>query len=113
MNRESRHHVLWERRKQSVDRLHKKLRNHPGMVIPLDKDVHRTLHHEVSSPIVPSHNLALYMLDHLRGDTVEQRFVSVLESLDELSGFGRGQLADEAGLLAENLHKQNIYMELS
>jgi hypothetical protein len=48
----SKHHVWWERRdyKSSIE---KRFRNHAGLVIPLNNDVHKFLHLVVPAPPKP------------------------------------------------------------
>lgn len=47
-NRITRHHTLWERREYAKTTLPNRLREHPGMVIPLPRSDHDQLHLEIA-----------------------------------------------------------------
>lgn len=71
------HHVLFERRTWLAHDPNKKLRNMPGLIVPLHHTVHDALHKEIATVPVPNYRLGQGILniyrdnpdDHMRSAT--------------------------------------------
>lgn len=59
------HHLGWEKRHWQKNNILRKLRDHGGMVIPMNLFDHRDLHHDMMEPPMPKPHQAEELLSYL------------------------------------------------
>lgn len=117
-DRLSKHHTLWERREYQRHSVQKRLREHPGMIIPIPRRDHDQLHMEVEALPVISDNLARVALTHLAGMdwqiASDRPRLDMFDSLTEhfySQSYRLGRIGREAGMFAEQFEDQRRHLE--
>jgi len=114
-NNFNRHHTQWSKREWSRESYSRKLREHPGMIIPLYIPTHNSLHREIPPISPPFRTLGLIALAHLQSmDIVDPYYVipSQADYLWQLAERQNGQIGDEAGKYAQHLEWQIEFLGL-
>ena len=65
MKNVNRHHLNWEKRHWQKNNILRKLRDHQGMIIPMNIFDHREIHHDMLPPVMPTNQQAEELLSHL------------------------------------------------
>lgn len=65
MVHENNHHLNWCAREWKRNTIHRRIREHPGMIIKLPINLHNQLHHEIPPVRPPALQVARYILDNL------------------------------------------------
>ena len=105
----NRHHVLWERdwyRGKEARRL----REHKGLIVPMDVGIHRELHAEIAPPPKMSGKLIVQSLFYL--DTLSDVVLNdPLRTVGELADFMYNR-ADRLGeRVGQHLMRQLVYLQ--
>jgi len=101
----NRHHLNWERRHWQKNNILRKLRDHQGMIIPMNLFDHRELHHDLLQPPKPSPEQAEKLLSHLgHYDSQAER----IDYLDMAVDF----MEEENPRYAQHLRVQRSYVLL-
>lgn len=81
------HHFNWQKSVWRRDSLANRIRNHPGMILPMNILDHRELHNEIRPIRPPIRILANLMLEQLRGDIGSDPVQSLIRQSEYLSNF--------------------------
>ena len=113
---ENDHHLQWNRAEWMSQRIAKKIRQHPGMILHnVYIPTHRSLHREIQPIQIPSHTLAIVRLAHLNTiDLKDARTAAPVHAdfLWRLAEMGPGRLGDESALYAQHLEDQIEFLGL-
>jgi hypothetical protein len=104
----NKHHTRWVRREWLMSSVTRKIREHPGMIIPLLKAEHNELHREIEPVRPPYRTLALVELAHLQSfgsNTPELVIPSHAQYLAHIGEFD-SKLGEEARIQADHLQQQ-------
>lgn len=102
----NRHHLNYEKRQFKKNGILNKLREHPGLIIRMNLFDHRTLHHDLTPPPMPTPRQAEELLTHLgRYDDQSER----IDYLDMAVDYIKDQNPKYAG----HLLVQRSYVLLS
>lgn len=109
------HHTFWEGRWYKNDHVKTKFREHPALVIPMQRDVHNELHRDLCPPPKPTREQMIHILGVVATWEPSQGRLAGVESamyaFDELSRSDNPQLSKRAGAIAIHLEQQLLYME--
>lgn len=110
----NRHHLNWCKNAWYRDGIAKRIREHPGMIIPLPIQLHRELHQEIKPILPPKRMLGTVALSHLHGvGSTDPGFVIPLQAdylwhIAELDT----ELGHEAFKYADHLEQQISFLGL-
>ncbi|MDL2342296.1 MAG: hypothetical protein QFB87_04445 [Patescibacteria group bacterium] len=92
----NRHHLGWEKRHWQKNNVLRRLRDHQGMIIPMNLYDHRELHHNLLPPPMPTPGQAEELLSHLgHYDSMSER----IDYLDMAAAFMQDRNPRYAGHL--------------
>jgi hypothetical protein len=102
------HHVFFERRLYNPKvPIEVAFREHPALVVPMNRFVHNELHREITSPSKPTHEQMLKVVGALGlWDSCQGRLSGVIIAQHQFDMMGRTDIAD-------NMAEQIKYMECS
>ena len=78
---ENRHHSFWMRRNYKTP-LERAFRNHHGLVIPTDVDLHKELHAHMSPPPKPNRDLMIGIINNLEDHHLTHPLDGLLFTID-------------------------------
>lgn len=109
----SRHHILWTRNTYHTS-LEKRFRQAGGLVLRLEKGIHRQLHDNLSPPPKPSAELMQTVLDYKKTLPTTEPYETFEYITEFLGGLERthSSVAVQAGELYENFTAQQAYVDL-
>lgn len=111
----NKHHLCFERKAWEREQFSRKIRQHPGMIIPLYIPTHNALHREIGPIQPPYRTLGLVALAHLYSlDSTDPYYVIPTQAdyLWSLTEKENGQLGDEAYKYAIHLEDQIQFLGL-
>jgi hypothetical protein len=110
----NKHHLNWCRSQWYRDGISKRIREHPGMIIPMRIEDHNALHKEIQPIKPPFRDLGVIALAHLHAlDSTDPKFVIPLQA-DYLWYMAEAdtQLGHEAFKYADHLEQQIAFIGL-
>jgi len=85
-----RHHVLFNKREWESRPQYKELRENPGLIVPIDRDVHNEIHRNVSQvPILGYYGILAVNREFYRGRTHLDTVDNLLFALEKTSEYER------------------------
>lgn len=103
------HHVLHERGWYNTPQ-RRLLRNHQGLVVPMEVGIHKELHANIEPPVKPTARVVDASLCYL--DSLPDRVLNnPLRAVEALSEFLYSRTDRVAERIGENLAKQLIYLQ--
>jgi hypothetical protein len=113
MNYETnKHHFNWVKREWERDSLARRIRNHPGMIIPLDVMVHRDLHNNIEGIRPPIRSLANLMIQNLFQMGQQEPLIALANQTSFLLNLAEdnGRLGDDAYRVADQYLEQQQFL---
>lgn len=110
----NKHHTSWCKNQWYKDGVSKRIREHPGMIIPLPIPLHNELHREIRPIAPPIRDLGLVALSHLQAlGSTDPKFVLPLQA-DYLWYIAEAdtQIGHEAFKYADHLEQQLAFLGL-